>query len=65
VKFKLLFIVTIHYSQTRRAFSDGRRRSKDTIAVLICANTDESEKMSLLATGKYENCEVPAMYIQT
>jgi hypothetical protein len=50
------------YSQTRYAFSDGRNRSKDTIAVLICANMDE--KMPLLVSGKYEksrcfeHCEV-------
>jgi hypothetical protein len=49
MKFKLLFIITIHYSQTRHAFSDGRKRSRDTIAVIVCANMDESEKMPLLA----------------
>jgi hypothetical protein len=40
------------YSQTRYAFSDGRKRCKDTVAVLICANMGDAEKMPLLVTGK-------------
>jgi hypothetical protein len=39
-------------SQTRHAFSDLRKRSEDTVAVLICINMDEAEKMPLLLTGK-------------
>jgi hypothetical protein len=36
------------------AFSVRRKRSKDTITVLMYANMDESEKMPLLVIGKQE-----------
>jgi hypothetical protein len=39
-------------SQTRHAFSDLRKKNQDTVAVLMCANMDEAEKMPLLVTGK-------------
>jgi hypothetical protein len=40
------------YSQTRHAFNEGKKWSKDTFAVLICANMDAFEKMPLLVIGK-------------
>jgi hypothetical protein len=41
----------------KHVFSNGRKGSKHTITVLICANTDESEKMPLLLIGEQENYE--------
>jgi hypothetical protein len=50
--------------------SHGGKMSKHGITVLLCANVDGYEKLSLLVNGKIceakvlQTCEVPVMYVE-